>query len=110
MDRVDWRLWFEAHGVQAPAQLSGPSFSDDHLIVKAAATGQGLALVRDTYADDDLSAGRLVQALSIQWPTRFAYYAVSTAAALQRPPVTHFRDWLVSEAAADSQIPGTPFE
>lgn len=102
MDRVDWRLWFEAHGVQAAARLSGPSFSDDHLMVKAAATGQGLALVRDTYADDDLRAGRLVRAISIQWPTKFAYYAVSTAKALQRPAVTHFRDWLVSEAAADS--------
>jgi len=104
MERADWRLWFEAHGVQAPEQLSGPSFSDDHLMVKAAATGQGLALVRDTYADDDLRTGRLVRAISIQWPTSFAYYAVSTAEALQRPTVTHLRNWLVSEAAADSRI------
>lgn len=99
MERADWRLWFEAHGVQIPARLPGPSFSDDHLMVKAAATGQGLALVRDTYADEDLRAGRLVQAISIQWPTRFAYYAVSTAEALQRPAVIHFRDWLTKEAA-----------
>lgn len=105
MDRADWRLWFEAHGVQAPAQLSGPSFSDDHLMVKAAATGQGLALVRDTYADDELRTGRLVRAISIQWPTNFAYYVVSTVESLQRPTVTHFRDWLVSEAAAGSRIP-----
>lgn len=104
IDRADWRLWFEAHGVQAPAQLSGPSFSDDHLVVKAAATGQGLALVRNTYADDDLRTGRLVRAISIHWPTSFAYYAVSTAEALQRSTVTHFRNWLLSEAAADSQI------
>ncbi|CAO3431534.1 LysR substrate-binding domain-containing protein [Azospirillum endophyticum] len=105
MDRADWRLWFEAHGVQAPAQFPGPSFSDDHLMVKAAVTGQGLALVRDTYADEDLRTGRLVRAISIQWPTKFAYYAVSTAEALQRPAVNHFRDWLVSEAAAEPQNP-----
>ena len=104
MERVDWQLWFEAHGLQLPSQLSGPSFSDDHLLVKAAATGQGLALVRDTYAGEDLRAGRLVQAISIQWPTSFAYYAVSRAEVLQRPAVTHFRDWLVSEASADSRI------
>jgi LysR family glycine cleavage system transcriptional activator len=103
MERADWRLWFQAHGVQTPMQLSGLSFSDDHLMVKAAVTGQGLALVRDTYADDDLRSGRLVRAISIQWPTSFAYYAVSTAEALQRPAVAHFRDWLVSQAAADSQ-------
>ena len=103
MERADWRLWFEAHGVQTPVQLPGPSFSDDHLIVKAAATGQGLALVRDTYADDDLRAGRLVRAISTQWPTNFAYYAVSTTEALQRPAVRHFREWLASQAAAESR-------
>jgi len=103
LDRADWRLWFEAHDVETPAQLPGPSFSDAHLMVRAAVAGQGLALVRDTYADDDLRSGRLVRAISIQWPTSFAYYVVSTAEALQRPPVAHFRDWLVSEACTDSQ-------
>lgn len=98
MERADWRLWLEAHGVPAPARLEGPSFSDDHLAVKAAVAGQGLALVRDTYADDDLRTGRLVKAISVRWPTAFAYYAVSTAQALQRPAVMRFRDWLVEEA------------
>lgn len=102
LERADWRLWFEAHGVRTPAQLPGPAFSDDHLMVRATVAGQGLALVRDTYADDDLRSGRLIRAISIQWPTVFAYYAVSTAEALQRPAVAHFRDWLVSEARTDS--------
>lgn len=97
-DRADWRLWFEAQAVEAPRNLKGPSFSDDHLMVRAAVDGQGLALVRDTYADADLRAGRLVRALAITWPTRFAYYAVATHNALQRPAVRHFRDWLVAEA------------
>jgi len=97
-ERADWRLWFAAHGVPAPAHLGGPSFSDDHLTVKAAVAGQGLALVRDAYADDDLRAGRLVKAISARWPTAFAYYAVGTAQALQRPVVRRFRDWLVEEA------------
>ena len=104
MERADWRLWFEAHGVRVATQLSGASFCDDHLMVKAAVAGQGLALVRDTYADDDLRAGRLVQPIAVQLPTRFAYYAVSTAEALQRPAVRQFRDWLICEAASASQM------
>ena len=99
MDRADWRLWFMAQGVDAPKDLKGSSFSDDHLLVRAAASGQGLALVRNVYVDDELRTGRLVRALSVRWPTRFAYYAVAVSEALQRPVVRHFRDWLVKEAS-----------
>lgn len=103
VERADWRLWFEAQGVKVAKELKGPSFSDDHLIVKAAAAGQGLALVRDVYADDELRAGRLIQAVAVKWPTRFAYYAVGTAAALQKPAARIFREWLISEAAGSSR-------
>lgn len=99
MDRADWRLWFEAQGVEPHHDLKGPSFSDDHLMIRAAVSGQGLALVRDVYADDDLRAGRLKQAIDVQWPTRFAYYAVGTSEALQKPAVRRFREWLVEEAS-----------
>ena len=104
-DRSDWRLWLEAQAVETPRNLKGPSFSDDHLMVRAAVDGQGLALVRDTYADADLRAGRLVRALAVTWPTRFAYYAVATAEALQRPAVRRLCDWLVEEARQASETP-----
>lgn len=103
IDRADWRLWLEAQGVEPRHDLSGPSFSDDHLILTAAVAGQGLALVHNVYADDDLRAGRLIHAIDVQWPTRFAYYAVSTAEALQKPAVRSFREWLVAEALDRSQ-------
>ena len=105
MDRADWRLWFEAQGVEPRHDLKGPSFSDDHLLVRAAVSGQGLALVRNVYADDDLRAGRLMQAIDVQWPTRFAYYAVSTSEALQNWAVLRFREWLLAEAAGLSLRP-----
>jgi LysR family glycine cleavage system transcriptional activator len=95
--RRDWRLWLAAHGVTPPAHLKGPAFSDDTLLSRAAAAGQGLALVRDFYAREELGAGNLIQALDLSWPTRFAYYAVATPDALRRPAVRQFRDWLVAE-------------
>ena len=98
IDRADWQLWLRAQGVAVPRELKGPSFSDDHLLVRAAAAGQGIALVRDVYADDDLRSGRVVQPISVQWPTKLAYYAVGTSEALQKPAVRQFRDWLVAEA------------
>lgn len=95
--RQDWRLWFAAHGIEAPLPLAGPGFSDDSLLARAAAAGQGLALVRDVYAAEDIAHGRLVKALDIAWPTRFAYYVVATPDALRRPSVRRFHDWLMAE-------------
>jgi LysR family glycine cleavage system transcriptional activator len=97
-NRRDWPLWFEAHGVAAPNCRKGPAFSDNHLIVRAAVAGQGLALVRDIYAEDDLRAKKLVKPLTVNWPAQFAYYVVATSEALQKPAVRRFRDWLIGEA------------
>jgi LysR family transcriptional regulator, glycine cleavage system transcriptional activator len=98
LNRQDWPLWFEAHGVAAPNCKKGPAFSENHLIVRAAVAGQGLALVRDIYAADDLRSKKLMKALTVNWPVQFAYYAVTTSEALQKPAVRRFRDWLIEEA------------
>jgi LysR family glycine cleavage system transcriptional activator len=98
VNRRDWPLWFEAHGVAAPNCKKGPAFSEHHLIVRAAVAAQGLALIRDIYADDDLRSKKLVKALTVNWPVQFAYYAVATSDALQKSAVRRFRDWLVEEA------------
>jgi LysR family transcriptional regulator, glycine cleavage system transcriptional activator len=98
LNRQDWPLWFEAHGVAAPNCKKGPAFSESHLIVRAAVAGQGLALVRDVYAADDLRSKKLMKALTVNWPVQFAYYAVTTSEALQKPAVRRFRDWLIEEA------------
>jgi len=97
-NRRDWPLWFEAHGIAAPNCRKGPAFSDNHLIVRAAVAGQGLALVRDIYAEDDLRAKKLIKPLTVNWPAQFAYYVVATSEALQKPAVRRFRDWLIGEA------------
>lgn len=98
LNRQDWPLWFEAHGVAAPDCKKGPAFSEHHLIVGAAVAGQGLALIRDIYAKDGLRSNKLIKALKVNWPAQFAYYAVATSEALQKPAVRRFCDWLLEEA------------
>jgi LysR family glycine cleavage system transcriptional activator len=97
-NRRDWPFWFEAHGVAAPNCKKGPAFSESHLAVRAAVAGQGLALVRDIYAEDDLRSKKLVKPLEVNWPMQFAYYVVATSETLQKPPVRRFRNWLIEEA------------
>lgn len=96
-DRKDWPLWFEAHGVMAENAGNGSAFSDDHLLVRAAVAGQGLALVRDIYAADDIAAGRLVKVLDIRWPTEFAYYLVGAPGTFAKPSAKRFAAWLATE-------------
>lgn len=98
--RRDWPLWLEAHQVDAPKATEGPSFSDDFLLVRAAVSGQGLALVRDINAEDEIGSGRLVRALDIGWPTDFAYYLVGLPKTFERRSAQRFADWLVAECHA----------
>jgi len=62
----DWRLWFEAQGIQAGGARYRSVYSDAFLLVRAAAEGQGLALVSDLYVSDELSKGTLVRPLDVE--------------------------------------------
>lgn len=103
-DRADWQLWLRAHGIEDARGERGPSFEDDILLIRAAASGQGIALVRDIYACEEIDNGRLALALDRPWPTRFAYYAVVRPGVAKRSgPVSRFLDWLLIEARDEAR-------
>lgn len=97
-DRADWLLWLRAHGIRDERAARGPSFSNDHLLICAAIAGQGIALVRDTYAGEELRKGTLVLAIDRPWPTPFAYYLVARPEMMGRPKIRSFREWIMDEA------------
>lgn len=100
-DRADWRLWLQAFGVEDDPRIErGQAFDEDFLLVRAAEAGQGIALVRDIYAREEVMAGRLAVALDCPWPTEFAYYVVTLPQATERPAVAAFVSWLIDEARA----------
>ena len=55
-ERQDWALWFQAHDVAdlGPAASGGISFDDQMLLIRAAASDQGIALVTETLARSEL--------------------------------------------------------
>ena len=98
-DRADWPLWLNAHGVgKDPRAERGTAFEDDFLLIRAAGAGQGLALVPQEYATEEIAAGRLVQVMDKPWPARFAYYVVTRPDAMQRDEVRAFVEWIMEEA------------
>jgi LysR family glycine cleavage system transcriptional activator len=64
-ERQDWALWFQAHGVTDfdHAILRGVSFDDQNLLIRAAESDQGMALVSEPLARPELEQGRLVRVL-----------------------------------------------
>lgn len=105
-DRADWPLWLKAHGVAGDLRAErGSAFDDDFLLIRAAEAGQGLALVPQAYAQEEIAAGRLIQVLDKPWPARFAYYAVTRPGAADRPEVRAFLEWIREEAEKNLSPP-----
>jgi LysR family glycine cleavage system transcriptional activator len=100
-DRQEWALWFHAQGVAdiGHAASSGISFDDQMLLVSAAASDQGIALVTETLAHAQLDQGELMRVLNVAWPQEFAYWLVCPRATAEQAKVVAFRKWLISERA-----------
>ena len=94
-----WREWLRAAGGAGFDWERGTTFTDAHLMLEAAASGQGVALARSALAERDLASGRLVRPFAHSVPSRNQYYFVCPKAALRRPEVRALRDFLVREAA-----------
>jgi LysR family glycine cleavage system transcriptional activator len=102
-DRSAWTQWLAALGeVAAPRGPAGKgaSFENDLLLIRAAAAGQGLALVRDIYALEELRAGRVVAVFKESWPTSLGYFFVTRLESTRTAKIAAFRNWLIEELAS----------
>jgi LysR family glycine cleavage system transcriptional activator len=101
-EQVDWARWFAAQGAAHPAAAlrQGLRFSHTYLALDAAAAGQGVAVASDVLAGDAVRQGLL--ALAPGEPVRgpYRYSLLTTRAALARPQVSAFCEWLRAEAKA----------
>ena len=98
-----WRVWLKAAGVDGVDAGRGPRFSHAVLAFEAAAEGNGVVATMPVLAEADLQSARLVMPFALRVPLASAYYLVRGEAA-GRPAVTAFRDWLLAEAAKETEI------
>jgi LysR family glycine cleavage system transcriptional activator len=98
--RERWAIWFRRLGIVDIDPWRGPGFSHSNMVIQAAVAGQGVAVVGETLAADELRAGRLVRPFAETLPTDYSYYLVYLEAAAERPKIVAFRDWILAEAAA----------
>jgi LysR family glycine cleavage system transcriptional activator len=99
----DWPMWLAARGVRGVDGMRGPRFNQSSLVIEAAINGRGVALAKQTLAQTDIEAGRLVAPLQIATAVDFAYYVVHPKAKGRLPQVKAFIGWIEAEAQAHEQ-------
>ncbi len=98
-----WDVWLEAAGVDNVDLRRGPHFSHAVFAFEAAVEGHGVVATMPVLAESDLHAARLVTPFALHVPLASAYYLVCNEEAVKRPAVAAFRQWLLEEAARESE-------
>ena len=98
-----FRCWLEAAGAPSEGLLHGPILNHASMLIDAAIDGQGIALARTMLAANDLIARRLVRPFRTALPLKNTYWMVCPKTTRALPKITAFRDWLLTEVAADRQ-------
>lgn len=91
--RDGWSRWFEAAGVAMPQTARGPVYADDGLVLQAVLRGQGVALLDEAFAEEEIRAGRLRQLFDLTVPNG-AYWLVTRSFNRLAPPAADFARWV----------------
>jgi len=99
-----WRDWLMAAGIEDARYRPGLTFNVSNLLMQAAVDGLGIAMGNTMLAGEDLRQGRLIRPFDLTvWPDS-GFYVVYAKAALQRPKIKAFRDWLFDQVEIDRQM------
>jgi len=71
------------------------------MVIDAAIDSHGIALARTTLAAWDLASGRLIRPFSVALKLSKTFWIVCPKATSTLPKIVTFRDWMLTEAAAD---------
>jgi LysR family glycine cleavage system transcriptional activator len=70
-------------------------------MAQAAAAGLGVALLPTFLFEEEVDSGKLVHALSVGMQSKGRYFMVWPPDRAMYPPLVAFRDWLLTDTAAD---------
>lgn len=97
----NWENWLSIIGLERALDVTaGPSFPRSDLLMQAALHGQGMALVWETTAAQELDRGRLVKVFGGRYETSNCYYISCTQEAYAKPKVRRFVDWMIAQDVA----------
>lgn len=93
INHLQWSNWFEALGETDAGPLSGLRLSDASISFDAALAGQGIALVNELMASDELRRGQLVELFQTHVELG-TYYLQHAAGRSADPIIRDFKAWI----------------
>lgn len=98
--RDSWGEWFGQGDLPVKAMRMGPGFQLYSMVIQAALSDLGVALLPDFLIREELAAGRLVAPLERKLKSRSSYYLAYPPRSRSLPAFQAFRRWLLSEMTA----------
>lgn len=103
--RSAWARWLKRAGISDVDPRRGLQLDHSTLALEAAADGLGVTLATPLLAAAEMAEGKVAVAFPLALSLDNAYYSVATDAAMARPEVVAFRDWLLDEALRQTPTP-----
>ncbi|WDH22901.1 LysR substrate-binding domain-containing protein [Pseudomonas chlororaphis] len=97
-----WLQWLRASGVAHAGQIQGARFSQSELLISAAVSGLGLAVVPVHYVRKELESGELHLPFGAPARSSDSYWVVSPERNVHKKHALDFRDWLIQQARKDA--------
>lgn len=94
----DWGMWLATAGITDIDTSHGIYFNQADMLLEAAIEGQGIGLVGEVLAANDIAEGRLVQPFETRLPVRLCYHLVSSRQKARSAKVVAFREWILEES------------
>ncbi|SDI54420.1 LysR substrate-binding domain-containing protein [Alloyangia pacifica] len=92
-----WKRWLRELGEHYQGEISGPRFSQTSMVISAALTGMGLALVPYIMVQEMIAQGRLVALIDLPVSIGYKYFVVHPENKSSSKDVLRFRNWLLRE-------------
>ena len=94
-----WSQWFEAQGLAEVNAFQGHHFDQFNMVIEAALAGAGFALLPRYLIEEEMAAGRLVEACPRPLSTESSYYIVLPEGKRETPAVQTFKGWLLTQVS-----------
>jgi len=95
-----WSEFAAAQGLECFKPAHTIRFGFYSLVIRAAISGQGLALVPRRLVQDELATGRLINPAGLGFKSRNAYWFTTPENRPMRPGLQAFHTWLLAEVRA----------